>query len=112
MQFDMCFIVVVGSLCLCFFFSIFCLLMLFVGYVFVYFSCLFFLLFFYPARVPGRCPVPRLTGGSVFVVFTPACVVWVGWCVLRGWRVNVVSWLPACGGVGLAVVACDGTIYM
>ena len=36
------------------------------------------------ACVPGRCPVPRLTGGSVIVVFYPACVVWVGWCVLRG----------------------------
>lgn len=39
--------------------------------------------------VPGRCPVPRLTGGSVFVVFTPACC--VGWLVvLRAWRVIVI----------------------
>lgn len=84
----MCFIVPVGSLCLCFFFSIFCLL--FVGVVcwalgmLVY---LFFLLFFAPPVFRGAAPHPALPGVVCLLFYPRVCCVG-GLVVLGGWWVN------------------------
>lgn len=59
---------------------------------------LFFLFVFAPPVFRGAAPHPALPG-VVCLLFYPRLYCVGGLVVLGGWRVDMVSWLPACGGM-------------